>query len=397
MTGADKSSLPRQPMPESFRAFLTEEAQAQWIDTLPFAVNIMRMTSGDYSIPPEFVNRIEPRTRPGPASAQTSGSLGALMESLTMNNALGLEEDEEAPTIDQTATTDEEAKLKETVSALKFPETTMTPIAALKAHVEALLSKDLSIAMFVWHRISAAIDDEILDVQADIKDYQTLKSQFDPILWKSCKLTTSLLLCLAAPQDKMQAALKFRSKIRGGMPTLDQIRTTPSESFRGAYAKAKEAAMKEGKTTIVAVSLTDVHIFELAARGKSEPWFSFAHTFVVGFGPEGFVVWQAWGEHGYRLDEWTAKDGTRVRSWEEAEAFTKDFEKLARGKGPFDFKRNRLYNKLFDVDLFQVCGPKGLEKPLVPKFEAWVQLFVLEDVRVENITKFRWMKLGRED
>ncbi|KAF2810255.1 uncharacterized protein BDZ99DRAFT_520334 [Mytilinidion resinicola] len=346
-----RSDLPRRPMPEQLRTTLSPEAQAQWVDTLPFAVNLMRMTSGDYSIPPGL-KHIEPRTRSEAASARTSDSLGALMASLNMSSSLGLEVDGKAPTLTPGSSTDEVTKLKETIAAMQSPKTTMTPISALKAQVGALLSKDLSIPLFIWHRISSAIDNGALDVHADIKDYRSLKSQFEPILWKSCKLATSILLCLAALQHKAQAALKFRSRTRGGMPTLSQIRTTPSESFRGAYVKAKEAVLKEGKTTIVAVSLTDVHIFELAARGKSESWFSFAHTFVAGFGPEGFV------------------DGTRVRSWDEAESFTRDFTKLTTGKGQFDAKRKKLYHKLFDVDLFQVCGPKGPERPLVPRFEA---------------------------
>ncbi|OCK76830.1 hypothetical protein K432DRAFT_305513 [Lepidopterella palustris CBS 459.81] len=199
-------------------------------------------------------------------------------------------------------------------------------------------------------------------------------------------------MVLAASKSNVAAALKFLSKVRGGLPTLEQIRATPSQSLSTAYQSAKKAALEENKTTILGVSLTDVHIFELESRGTSEPWFSFAHSFTMGVAPEGLIIWQAWGEHGYRLDEWVARDGSRLRSWDEGDSFVRDFERLVSGKGVFNAKRNMLYKRCFDVDIFKICGPKGPERPVVPKFEAWIRLHVLEDVKVEDIAKFTFSK-----
>jgi hypothetical protein len=39
-------------------------------------------------------------------------------------------------------------------------------------------------------------------------------------------------------------------------------------------------------------------------------------------------------------------------------------------KGKFEKKHNKLYKKLFDIDLFKLCGSNGPERPLVPKFEG---------------------------
>ncbi|OJJ65556.1 hypothetical protein ASPBRDRAFT_532719 [Aspergillus brasiliensis CBS 101740] len=55
---------------------------------------------------------------------------------------------------------------------------------------------------------------------------------------------------------------------------------------------------------------------------------SFAHCFVLAIGREGFRVYQAWGEHGYRLDEYLKRGGSQLRSWQEATAFLKNFGKL---------------------------------------------------------------------
>lgn len=35
----------------------------------------------------------------------------------------------------------------------------------------------------------------------------------------------------------------------------------------------------------------------------------------------------------------------------------------------------------------KVCGPNGPQRPIVPKFEAWVRLHVIENVKVEDIKK----------
>ena len=90
--------------------------------------------------------------------------------------------------------------------------------------------------------------------------------------------------------------------------------------------------MNGRQTTVLAASLVDVHIFELAQQGASEQYFSFAHVFIIGVGPEGIIVWQAWGKHGYRLDEYLNDGHARVRDWREADQFVHDFGKLAAQK-----------------------------------------------------------------
>lgn len=285
-----------------------------------------------------------------------------------------------------------------------------TPIEVLKLQIAANMSDALPIAAYLADTMTTAIQYNAWTIPLHPMMFNRNAETFADAenIWKSCKFVTIFIMSIAASKEGALKAIKFCSMTRGGLPTLNLIRNTPTSSLRSAFVIAKTAAQKHGKTTVIGVAMTDVHIFELAQRGTSEQVFSFAHSFVVAVGPEGFVVWQAWGEHGYNLAEWLKRDGDRVRTWEEAEDFIKDFTKLTTGKvrgiyalpgglfanlfvkGSFDAKRNKLYKKLFDVDLFQICGSKGPERPLVPKFEAWVQLEVLEDVKVEDILKFEY-------
>lgn len=148
-------------------------------------------------------------------------------------------------------------------------------------------------------------------------------------------MAATLILLFAAPGDRhsLFAAVKTQSRSLGGLPSLTHIRETPSASFEEAYQKAKKLALgREGFTTVMAVTLTDVHIFELAEQGKAHPYFSFAHVFVIAVGPEGTVIWQSWGQFGYGLDEYLARGDGRLRTWKESDQFVSDFTKLVSDK-----------------------------------------------------------------
>ncbi|KPM44964.1 hypothetical protein AK830_g1629 [Neonectria ditissima] len=206
-------------------------------------------------------------------------------------------------------------------------------------------------------------------------------------------MATTLILLFASSSDPtcIHATLKSQSQSLGGLPTYDLIQKTPSASFLQAFTRAKAAAVGEANTTVMAVSLVDVHIFALAERGDAEQYFSFAHVFTVGVGPGGVVIWQAWGKHGYRLDEYLRDGHARLRDWDEADQFVRDFEKLASGKGTWNAKSNKLYKKLFLVDINQVCGVNGPERPVTPRFKAWVRIETIENVTYDNVTKFHWV------
>ena len=138
---------------------------------------------------------------------------------------------------------------------------------------------------------------------------------------------------LACPPQKLYDVLKFQSRHLGGLPSYEAIRNTSSASLQEAFRNAKSLARGEQRcTSLVSVSLSDVHIFELASRRKSQMYTSFAHTFVLGIGPAGVIIWQGWGEHGYGLDQYIARGSARVRTWQEAGDFVDRFEKFTSHK-----------------------------------------------------------------
>ncbi|TLD34381.1 uncharacterized protein E2P81_ATG04546 [Venturia nashicola] len=272
-----------------------------------------------------------------------------------------------------------------------------SPIQVLRSHVAAVLSNTLPVALYLATAMTASIHEGTFVVKFNSELLAEKKREWDQTnidfnkTWKSSKFIANLITVLASSKTSAQQATKFVSQFRGVSPTLSIIRSTPTASFRAAFDTAKVAAQKKKQTTVIGVSLADVHMIQLASRGQSAGHFSFAHSFAVAIGPEGFVIWQAWGEHGYRLDEWMGRGGDRIRTWDEAEQFVKDFEKLAGSKGPWNSKRNKLYKKLFEVDLNWMCSSQGPEpRCLVPVFEGWVQLEVCEDVKVEDILKFKF-------
>ncbi|KAK7748527.1 hypothetical protein SLS53_000547 [Cytospora paraplurivora] len=211
-------------------------------------------------------------------------------------------------------------------------------------------------------------------------------------LWKSCKMAASLVLLMAAhpTPESMYEALKPQSRSMGGMPTLESIKSSTPDSLSKTFQEAKRAAIDEGATTVMGVKLLDKHIFELVRRGTSERFFSFAHTFTMGVGPEGVVIWQAFGEHGYRLDEYINDEHAGVRSWDQAKDFVDSFEKLIRCKGNWSAKINKLYKKLFLIDINEICSAKGPERPVTPKFSPHVSIHYIKDVKCEDVTKFTW-------
>lgn len=157
------------------------------------------------------------------------------------------------------------------------------------------------------------------------------------IPWNSCKLATTLVLlfaCSAEPQFMLEA-LRFQARSLGGLPTMAEILRSPSADLRKRFSEAKVAAIdgKVGKVTVLGVSLVDVEMIERGEKKSLDMRYtSFAHSFVLAIGREGFRVFQAWGKHGYRLDQYLMRGGSRLRTWEEAKRFLKKFQKLTRSQ-----------------------------------------------------------------
>ncbi|KAI9163454.1 hypothetical protein HJFPF1_05068 [Paramyrothecium foliicola] len=214
-------------------------------------------------------------------------------------------------------------------------------------------------------------------------------------LWRSDKLTNSVILLLACDKDSMnmQQAIQFYSPSVHCPLKHDLIQHQPSASLTLAFRRAKTAAKDEGKTTILGCDLIDTAIYDPTRRGTPKQYTSFIHCFVLGIGPAGFAIWQAWGDSksqpgSYSLDDYLRDGHGKLRCWDDAEQFVNDFEKLAKAKGAWTAKLNKLYKKLFLVDLNQVCEPNGDGLPITPRFKPWVRIQRIDDVTARRVHKF---------
>ncbi|KAH9897457.1 hypothetical protein F4778DRAFT_743655 [Xylariomycetidae sp. FL2044] len=216
--------------------------------------------------------------------------------------------------------------------------------------------------------------------------------------WRMSPAATTLVLLLACADDDGSLArystMKDQGRFFGGFPSCETVRdTAASASLPVAFDGAKAAALREGRTTLMVVTLHDVETLERLGRGEEDgDFFNFTHFFTIGVGPEGMMVWQAWGYNGYRFDEYLRDGHARLRTWGEADQFVGDFDKLANEEGNWTTHINDLYRKLFLVNINQVCGPDGPEPPVSPKFKAWVRIHTLDNVTYDNVTKFLWVK-----
>ncbi|EFX04849.1 DNA polymerase zeta catalytic [Grosmannia clavigera kw1407] len=217
-------------------------------------------------------------------------------------------------------------------------------------------------------------------------------------LWRSDRMASSLVMLSAASHSDtcVHGTLGKHSRLLGSAPPFRVTQNTRSASLRTAMFRAKLLAQRANRTTVMAVSLVDVRYVEMAcffgdASWEDDRYLSFGHIVTIGVGPEGVIIWQAWGPRGYRLDDYIRAGHARLRSWEEAETFAKDFDELASSSGIWNARRNHLYQQLFYIDINQMCKPSCLNRLITPHYEPWVRIHTLHNVLYENMNKFRFV------
>jgi hypothetical protein len=288
------------PPPEGFKD-LIPNIDELWDPRLPLALNIARMVSGD-------TTPLPPPRQPDPFDSLITG----FANDLRVSTGAEAHKDHKST-----------ADFADIVSALRKPATDslQSPLLALQQQVATVFKHGPLRAGGVFESLSAAAKSGVTTADTPLSDW--------PIPWNSCKAAATLIGLLASPVKRLFEVAKFQSESLGGLPTYDEIHTTPSTCLLKNFQHAKALARGEhGTSSVLVVSLIDVEIFELARQGTSEGYTSFAHTFVLGIGPEGVIIWQGWGEHGYGLDEWINDGNARVRTWQEAGDFVDVFEKF---------------------------------------------------------------------
>ncbi len=217
-------------------------------------------------------------------------------------------------------------------SDISTPPQILPPLEALHKHISLFFSEGHERASIKFTALRTSIaNGEMVVSRAAYPPAFMQRTIPEAVPWNSCKLAATLVLAHAAARNTkaMFEALKFQSRSLDGLPSVATINATPSADLAARFVQAKKAAIdgKLGQLTVLGVSLVDVEMIERGEKGSRDmAYTSFAHTFVLGIGREGFRVFQAWGEHGYRLDEYLDWGGSRLRSWKEAKDFIKTFK-----------------------------------------------------------------------
>lgn len=221
-----------------------------------------------------------------------------------------------------------------TILARKSHRLPFTPLEEFDKAIKGFFDDGPAAASSRFAALQTAVmsGETVVDSNDSVPFMEDFIAQMYP--WNSCKLATTLVLLFASTPEPeaMFKALQFQARSLGGLPTMETILGSPSADLPKRFSQAKVAAIdgKVGKVTVLGVVLVDVEMVERGEkRSQDMRYTSFAHSFVMAIGREGVRVYQAWGQHGYRLDKYLMRGGSRLRSWKEAKTFLKRFQKLS--------------------------------------------------------------------
>ncbi|RAL10281.1 uncharacterized protein BO97DRAFT_394372 [Aspergillus homomorphus CBS 101889] len=216
-----------------------------------------------------------------------------------------------------------------------------------------------------------------------------------PAVWNISYLAATIVLLFASPPDPKAtlAALRWLSVQLGGLPTMVDIWKNASADLPKRFAQAKKAAIdgKVAKVTVLGVNLVDVEIIDRGEiKSRDMDYTSFAHSFALAIGREGFRVYQAWQTRGLRFDQYLMNGGSRLRSWAESKSFLRNFKILSRPQKKWSPELNSAYAECFEVNIDLICGEGHMNPPIIPVYRPWVRVFEINEVKIEDIKKFKW-------
>ncbi|KAF1949444.1 hypothetical protein CC80DRAFT_272131 [Byssothecium circinans] len=282
-----------------------------------------------------------------------------------------------------------------------------SPLTCIQTYLQALISQDFDIISYAFEHIrktvsSAAAKSTESPITIALHstyghDAKHVEACQKP--WWSCEVLTTCIIALAVPAKSFSTFAKYQTWGLGGHFVPDMgTRFVPSASLKQAFQRAKALALGPGKSTsLLHVSLVDVTYADIADHGKDsgidhKQFFNFNHWFVLGVGPEGTIIWSSWRTYGPRLDAHIAPGGAKVRGWDEAIEFVTLFDDFARRSTSFEFTsvKNDQFRRLFGLDLLALTKDSTEQMKLTPIFAPWVGIEVIEDVKAEDVVKFKW-------
>ncbi|RUP48599.1 hypothetical protein BC936DRAFT_144325 [Jimgerdemannia flammicorona] len=217
---------------------------------------------------------------------------------------------------------------------------------------------------------------------------ETLPHQFyiDQYPWNSCRLASTLVAILCSEQNpsRLEKVLRLNIHLLGA-PTLHNMHFTPSQNFRPAFERARDAARSslDPRSTCLAVTINDVGWKELRETDERSAmeYDSFSHSFAMLVSPAGVSMFQGYGPpRGYPLHE-QIRTYPDPMPFESAERLMRDFEQVVAAR-EWTSEVNAASMRCFRVDLLdRQQGWRGL----CPRIRLWVQFVELPDVTEKGI------------
>lgn len=229
--------------------------------------------------------------------------------------------------------------------------------------------------------------------------------------WHSPRSVMSLVLTLACPRADIRKRMTTLSRSLGEPePDIAMMDKEPSISLRQQYLVAKKEAEASGNTTIFGVDLVDKGLRRLEEEkpGFEKNHLSFRRMFLMGICPKGVKIWQAGGDgRSATLKQHNERQGPGTMEADEVKQFMLDFDRIVgdgrvslehsgyrsfrvadKMQGRWNTKSYKWYERCFGVDLRGLQREKG--QSLLVKYEAWVQLYTIWDVKKEHMAKLKW-------
>lgn len=205
-----------------------------------------------------------------------------------------------------------------------------SPLAMLQKQIETFFSRGPNVACLLWRNLHSAIIEDEVKVSDDAHDEPTnLSSWLDQtrhLGWSNWTQCLALVLAFAAERRVVRDAVHWAQTVT--VPWKEE-RAGSFEDFKNLFYSAKKKALGNGKTSVIGVQLLDVEVIRLAGTHKlksegkdGRPRFT---ELTIGFAlclwPEGFVVWQAWGDEeiGYYLNEYVERGRAKIHDWAQGE------------------------------------------------------------------------------
>lgn len=215
---------------------------------------------------------------------------------------------------------------------------------------EQLFSKGSSVAGLLMKRMMIAAKASRFDISlADISVWYGPDYSYHA--WENCRITGLLIILLACPPNasvasnahdffggEAQAAqIAKELKVFEDIKDFRNSKTRRTGKLASSFEKARNAIHSDGQDaiTVLGVQLLDI------AHLTLEPWeaqdysyngkyITFTHAFSIAIGKEAIRVFQSfhpdYDMKAYSFPQYIARGGARLRSWEEAEEFFKNFE-----------------------------------------------------------------------